>query len=588
MQLLELHFNPKKEDKSFDSFIFEPENIYEKRLGSLYLVGEIKNATPNSQKLLAGLAKEIKKNYYKLASKSPDKALAGALKKANDFLSEEVKKDNVSWLGNLNFAVLSLKNFKLNFTETGNIKVILIREGQITDISKELELQEIEPYPLKIFFNTISGKLAEKDLLLILTKEIYGFLNEEGVLNKIAQLESYRPKEIKKQIPAKLFTKGRGSKISGVCLAVFLKEEKTFSGKEVYNPEKKSSFSKIFDPVIRPVKKTKKKLLKIKPSFKKKSQKKKLPKRGEKFLFYSNIASAITAVRNSIKVFKIKRNILLILFLIIILLTGFLLFKGAQLNKNTTDIQNFQEIENKIKKAENFLVFKETKEAESLLKEAWNQLSSLESKKAQELKKRTEKNLKEIYKFQEIENLKIAENPPSFSPPEFSQFIPPPFEFSFDEFEYYLSNIYFLDKKSCEIVKYNKTGENGWGPPLDWLKEKSDCSNPKSLAIDGSIWVLNGDNSILRYYQENFEEKIAIELFPSAENIEKIATKKDFPYLLLLEPDKKRIIVSDKKGKIIKQIYSKELENPQDLKISKDSKSIFILDKDRIYRIEAF
>ncbi|GAI13815.1 unnamed protein product, partial [marine sediment metagenome] len=45
MQVFELHFNPKlKEDQIFDSFVYEPENIYEKNLGSLYVIGELRNA----------------------------------------------------------------------------------------------------------------------------------------------------------------------------------------------------------------------------------------------------------------------------------------------------------------------------------------------------------------------------------------------------------------------------------------------------------------------------------------------------------------------------------------------------------------
>ena len=36
MQIFELHFNPRqKEEETFDSFVFQPENVYEKKLGSL-------------------------------------------------------------------------------------------------------------------------------------------------------------------------------------------------------------------------------------------------------------------------------------------------------------------------------------------------------------------------------------------------------------------------------------------------------------------------------------------------------------------------------------------------------------------------
>ena len=39
MQIFEFHFNPKlKEDKVFDSFVYEPESSYEKKLGNLYII----------------------------------------------------------------------------------------------------------------------------------------------------------------------------------------------------------------------------------------------------------------------------------------------------------------------------------------------------------------------------------------------------------------------------------------------------------------------------------------------------------------------------------------------------------------------
>ncbi len=160
MQIFELHFNPKlKEEQIFDSFIYEPENIYERKLGSLYMVGEIQNNLLQNLNFLDTLAKVIKRNYYTLSLKSPEKALSQGLKRVNDFLAEEVKKDNVSWLGNLNFAALSLKDFDLIFTKTGNLKLLLIRAGQIIDIGKNLDLREIEPYHLKIFFIVVTGKL---------------------------------------------------------------------------------------------------------------------------------------------------------------------------------------------------------------------------------------------------------------------------------------------------------------------------------------------------------------------------------------------------------------------------------------------
>ena len=489
MQVFEFHFNPKKDSLAFDSFVYEPENIYEKRLGSLYLIGEIKNATPQSSNFLNKLAKEIQKNYYKLASKSPEKALSESLKKANSFLSEEVKNDNVGWLGNLNLAVLSVKKQKLNFTQTGDIKILLIRQKQITDISKKLEFQEIEPYPLKIFSNTISGKLAQKDLLLVLTKEVFEFFKEKSILQKIAGLEEFSQKEIKRTIPSNLFIKGEGSEISGICFLALLKEKiSSEPKKQIFASQKKVSFSKIFQPVVKPLVKVKEtslsKIKKITSSLKRKKETKKTEKstkkkEKEKKKLQEGIIAALVQFRKFIRAFKIKRNIILISLLTSILLLGFLMFKGAQQNKKAEVENTFKEIEKKVSKAENFLVFKEKEQAKSLLKEAWEEITPLAEKETSlkpeiiNLKESIEKNLKDLNSFIEIENPEITDlSPDLFSSPSSSQVNPPQFDFNFDSSVSYLSNLYFLDKENCEIIKYTYLRENNWASPTKWMKNK--------------------------------------------------------------------------------------------------------------------
>src|SRR4030066_595187 len=158
MQVFEFHFNPQKRNKSgtgkndfiFDSFCFEPTNVYEKRMGSLYLAGLLKNVLPQNLKFLDVLAKKIKEKYYKAVSGSPEKSLRDTLKTANEHLEKLAKAGDVSWLGNLSFAVVSLKEYDLNFTKVGDLKIFLIRKNNIIDIDQKIKFDDIEPYPLKI------------------------------------------------------------------------------------------------------------------------------------------------------------------------------------------------------------------------------------------------------------------------------------------------------------------------------------------------------------------------------------------------------------------------------------------------------
>ena len=516
MQIFEFHFNPKlKEDKVFDSFVYEPESSYEKKLGNLYIIGELQNNVSSSSMLLNNITQVFKKNYYTLSIKSPEKALSYASKKANEFLSEEVKKENVAWLGNLNFAIISLNDFDLTFTKTGDLKILLLRGGQIIDIGKNLEIQEIDPYPLKIFFNVVSGKLIEDDRLLILTKEIFNFFQTENILTKFAQSKDIDSKSSKKIIPPFLFDKGPGIKVSGVCFLTVLtsKQRKESRGPVLFQNNAKKSILKIFSSIRLP---KAPKLPKIKIPIKTSSQ-------------------IVESFGNK---FNKKGNMVPIVGLILILLIGFYLFKKAPEKKDDGNI-----------------IFEDS----------------------------IKQNLREPDKLEIIDNPEVTAPSSSL----FSSFaLPKDLNPPSDIFASYFSNLYFLDKENCEIIKYSYLGENNWDSAKKWLKDKMDCNNPKSIAVDGSVYILNSDNSISTYHSGLYQETIKIDIYPNIENITLIKTDKDIPYLYLLEPANNRIIVIDKKNaEIIKQFQSSKFNNLKDFEISPTGQTIYLLNGSIIYKI---
>jgi hypothetical protein len=248
MKIFEFHFNPGlKDDLIFESFCYEPSNIYEKKLGSLYLVGMLKNALPQNVNFLERLARFIKDKFFQKILFKSEKALRETLKEANEFLREVTKKGDVSWLGNLSFAVLNflpLKNFdwEINFTKVGEMKVCLVRGKKIIDIDRKLKLQQIEPYPLKIFGNSISGKLLEGDMVLVLNKEIFDFFEREGLFSEIGKIFPPDEKEFKRILAEK---KEKMAGITGLSLFIFLSKE-ILKGKkeEIFSkPKKEFSFS---------------------------------------------------------------------------------------------------------------------------------------------------------------------------------------------------------------------------------------------------------------------------------------------------------------------------------------------------------
>lgn len=665
MQVFEFHFNPPKQSELasghanliFESFCYEPENIYEKRLGSLYMVGFLKNVLPHHFRFLDNLARVIKGEYYSPKLHSPEKSLKESLRQANEFLENIAKSGNVSWLGNLSFATLSLRNFELNFTKVGDLKVFLLRGGQVIDIDRKLRFQEIEPYPLKIFGNIISGKLAENDILLVLTKEVLDFFQGQNLLDEIAKIipphQNFGAglKEIFESKRTEL------SKISGICLLIFLSKEILAKKREAILPQpEKFSLKQAFSPALSFIKK----LIK-KPSLP--------PLKVPRLKLPHPTFPKPTFPKITIPTFpKLRKNLIVISILILFLALGAFIFqkeKEQQLKEYQTTLNQIQE---KMEQAENFLILKETsseavQEANLLFREAWeeislltkiaftlpqnlsNQISTLENEISQNLYQLN--NLVEIAEpkllfefnsrefvpqklvfdindlyffspysqnlFQVSKNgegqlipvekkFNLAVSPVDsilfFSKPnqlinfkneQFSQAFSLEeaySDFNFNDFSSYKSNLYFLDKKSGEIIKYPYLKIFEWDSPQLWLNPQTKKAiEAKSMAVDGSVWVLNKDNSISRYYTGRLQETLSFDIFPEPKDFSKIFTSPAFTYLYILEPVQKRIIILNKTGQIIKQFQSEKFDNLLDFTISDDGKTIYLLNGLKVYQI---
>ncbi len=206
MQICELHFNPKnKEGKIIDSFCYQPKDVYEKRLGSLIIGGSLNSNSPKNKALLNNLAQKIKKSYHALPTRSQEEALREGLTNGNSYLDQEG-----SWSG-LNVAVLSIKNNKLQFSKIGKIKILLSRNNEITDIGKNANKNTDS------FSSIVSGKIKEKDKLIILTENIYQKFADQGLLISIAQANSIDNQELEKISKTQ---KEKFPKATGICLLV--------------------------------------------------------------------------------------------------------------------------------------------------------------------------------------------------------------------------------------------------------------------------------------------------------------------------------------------------------------------------------
>jgi len=150
----------------------------------------------------------------------------------------------------------------------------------------------------------------------------------------------------------------------------------------------------------------------------------------------------------------------------------------------------------------------------------------------------------------------------------------------------YGNNLYTLSQETNKIYKHLPSGEDfAIGKP--WITEEINLNKVVSMTIDGSIYVLKSDGTILNFFKGkqqafNFENTNA--LLTSGK---KIWTSSDSDYIYVLDSLGKKLAVINKDGKLIIQYYSEEFTNLKDFIVDEENKKIYILANNKIFEIEA-
>ena len=629
MEVFEFLFNPqKREDVIFESFYFQPKEPFEKRLGHLFIFGMLKNCLPKNLNFLKELSQKVKDEFYKATFSKTKIALKETLKKTNEFLQEKLKEGEVDWLGNFSCAIFVIKNLSLFFTKTGKIKIILFRGGKILDIGEKLKFQDLEPYPLKLFNNIIVSNFSEQDTIFIFTQEVFQFFQSENIFVQLKNRGTFNGKEIFQLLEEKEKTM---KELFGISLAISFKKEKEYSKESFSFSEKKYfSFKEVFQSVA---------------VFLRKFIEEKTPPLFQR-LMMSQPPVSLEVIKNKRK----KNFLIVISIFLLIGGLFFLNYKERErikyyqnffyeIEKGISEKSQEKELEIYLKSS-----LKKIYELDydALPKELKNKYLSLKEVIIQKLKEVNKfqqvkdpevffaipsnyPNTERIFLFQEYlllfsskdskilkvnqqketEEIKIKEKPhliQKWQEKIIIFYLPnsiyildkdkidieelplPSFPFSFDDLDFFKENFYFLDKENGEILKYQKK-EEGFSLPQVWIKDKK-SKNTVSFSVDGSIWVINNENELFQYYQGRIKQKIKLDIFPEIKTIKKIITAQHFKNLYLLDPKEKRIIILDKEGKIVKQIFSDKFKSPMDFLVLPNEKEVLVLDNNIIYRIK--
>ncbi len=620
MKIFELYFNPKNKDKLCESFYYDPESVYHRRVGRIYMIGELSDAKPTESSFLANIFHIIKEKYYENPSLSPDKALKETLKEVNEAIEENGCKERVS------MAIISSKNFLVHVGKIGGAKIFLLTEGKMVDIGKELEIGGS-----RLFRNIVSGKMKKNDKIIALTPDIYHPFSREKILEDMTSSivdEKYMEKISSLQ-------KQKFPDTSGVSLVIDYSMNIKEGSRVISSETENFSFKKTFAAFL--------------TSFHSKAVS--FFQKREKVLKKISLPSM-----PQIKKLPNAKNKLITLpfILIIVIVIGTVFISIEERSRENKQRESLSEVVKKLQEGESRIEQGDTESAFFIFENALNDLYPIMSKRTRILGEMEEvknnikghlyslssrenaKNITLIAKIDQIspeqmilseekiylfsstsnemvvvntlnEEQKVLPMPISdgvslssasinggllFSNPDtliymengklmLSQIEPPYEKYSFSSLSSFIGRAYLFERERGEILFY------GGKKPSIWIREgEKRFIEGKDIAIDGSIFVLDKQNGIQRYYTGHHKEEIKFFIHPSVSDIKRVYTSQNTP-LFLLEPSERRVIILDKEGGgVIRQVYYEDFEDIKDIAISSDGKKIYLLNDKKVYLFE--
>ncbi len=591
MKIFELYFNPNK--KTFKNFQHSP-NQSEKKLGFLYMVGEVSEREKKNLDFLETAFNQIKKEYYKEKTLNLQKAFERSLKKANEIIS------NGDYNGKLDIALFLIKNNNFYISKIGRIKIIKTSSKKIEDLT-----ESFYTYEPKLFQSVISGKINKKEKLIISTTEVNQLFSNKKITRKIKEINWNN--EIIKEIST--LVNGNFKNISGLLTVVDNQAEDKKKTKKSIVSEKKERFN-----------------------FKKIARNFILFFYREEFLFF---------IKKGIK--KIKPNKKMLLLIIVIPCLLIIGSVASNLQEKTKEIKlgktilNIEEEFSEAKEKNDIEKIKELlQETESLKKE------DISSKEINETYLSIKEHLVTFYSGEFVEELTLLGeakkiNPEKiifngediylystnssvievlnseksysleeghfpvtassdnnkvffFSPPdnlytvEKNNILKKTLNLPYDDctflsLSFFLGNPYFLDSQGYMV---NYSDKN----PFFWTKNKEErVENGRSVAIDGSVFILDKDGDIHRYYMREKKEVVNFSIFPPLSSKKELYTSR-YNHLFVFDKEEERVVVVSKEGKLLKQLYLKELKGLSDIAVSSDGKKIYLLVNKQVYLLD--
>jgi hypothetical protein len=148
-------------------------------------------------------------------------------------------------------------------------------------------------------------------------------------------------------------------------------------------------------------------------------------------------------------------------------------------------------------------------------------------------------------------------------------------------------NLYLLDASAeGQIWKYLRV-KSGLSSKRGYLKGESyDLSEAVRMAIDGSVWVLFSDGTIVKYTRGQKDAFVVTGLDKGFEEPVGIFTSPEVENLYVLDHKQTRVVVISKTGEYKAQYIWPGMAGVKDVVVSEELRKMFLLTGEKIFTIE--
>ncbi len=170
------------------SFVYEPDNIALRDLGTLFGTFIVTDHHEDSGYIVNCLAAAAKKEYFINSRRSVEESFESTLHKINLTLGKLVRDGHINWMGKFHGSIMAIQNRNTYFSVTGEATILLLRNNVLSAISEGLSDKEASVHPLKTFTDISEGLLLTGDKLILSTPELLELLPHTLLEREAAQL----------------------------------------------------------------------------------------------------------------------------------------------------------------------------------------------------------------------------------------------------------------------------------------------------------------------------------------------------------------------------------------------------------------